>query len=122
MNDIHAVLTSPAGPRDGTVAEIAGILTRSGRPIVAVRDIEVTSTQTALGWPAARVDAGDTCAYVRQDPATGGLHVEIRTRSAADHDSLTVSLDRHLLHPAPRPVTHLPSPGTKGTSSDDHLR
>jgi hypothetical protein len=109
MNDIHAVLTSPAGPRDGALAGIAEILARSGRPVVAVRDIEVASTETTLGWPAARVDAGDTCAYVRQDPVTGGIHIEIRTRSAAETDSLTVSLDRYVLHPASRSVTHLPS-------------
>jgi hypothetical protein len=119
MNDIHTALTSCG--EDDPLGGIAEILTRAGRPVVTVRDIAATTAESALGWPVARVDAGDTCAYVRQDPATGGLQIDIRTRSAADHDRLTVSLDHQLLHPATRPVTHLLSPGTKGRSSDDHL-
>ena len=50
--------------------------------MVRGRDIEVTTTETALGWPVACVDAGDTTVYVRQDPAGPGLLIEICTKHA----------------------------------------
>ena len=59
LNDIHALLTS-TDPGDGALADIALILGRAGRPMVPVRDIEVSATETALGWPVACVEAGDT--------------------------------------------------------------
>lgn len=99
LNDIHALLTS-TDPGDAALADIAQILARTGRPMVAVRDIEVSTTETALGWPVACVQAGDTCAFVRQAPAGPGLLIEICTKSAAEQDALTVTLDGRTVHPA----------------------
>ena len=92
LNDIHALLTS-TDPGDGALADIALILARTGRPMMPVRDIEITTTETALGWPVACVDAGDTSVLVRQAPAGTGLLIEICTKTAAEHDALTVTLD-----------------------------
>jgi hypothetical protein len=103
LNDIHALLTS-TDPGDGTLGDIAVILARAGRPMVAARDIEITTTETALGWPVACAQAGDTSVYIRQDPAGPGLLIEICTKTAAEHDTLTVTLDGHPLHPARRPA------------------
>ena len=70
--------------------------------MVRARDIEITTTETALGWPVACAQAGDTSVYIRQDPAGSGLLIEICTKSVAEHDALTVSLDGHPLHPTRR--------------------
>jgi hypothetical protein len=98
LNDIHALLTT-ADPGDATLTDIAVILYRTGRPMVAARDIEITTTETALGWPVACAQAGDTSVYIRQAPTGPGLLIEICTKSAAEHDALTVTLDGHTLHP-----------------------
>jgi hypothetical protein len=98
LNDIHALLTT-TDPGDATLGDIAVILARAGRPMVRARDIEITTTETALGWPVACVQADDTSVFIRQDPAGPGLLIEITTKSAAEHDALTVTLDGHPLHP-----------------------
>jgi hypothetical protein len=98
LNDIHAMLTG-GDSSDVTLADIAVILARAGRPMVRARDIEITTTETALGWPVACVQADDTSVFIRQDPAGPGLLIEICTKSAAEHDALTVTLDGHPLHP-----------------------
>ena len=103
LNDIHALLTT-TDPGDATLADIAVILSRTGRAMVAARDIEITTTETALGWPVACCEAGDTSVYIRQAPTGPGLLIEICTKSADEHDALTVTLDGHALHPASRPV------------------
>ena len=103
LNDIHALLTT-TDPGDATLADIAVILTRTGRAMVAARDIEITTTETALGWPVACAQAGDTSVYIRQAPTGPGLLIEICTKSAAEHDALTVTLDGHTLHPTTRPA------------------
>jgi hypothetical protein len=104
LNDIHALLTT-TDPGDGTLADIAGILTRTGRPMIAARDIETSTTETALGWPVGCVDAGDTTVYVRQAPAGAGLVIEICTKTDAEQDALAVTLDGRRLHPGgPSPV------------------
>ena len=73
--------------------------------MIAARDIETTTTETALGWPVACVDAGDTAVFVRQAPAGAGLVVEICTKTDAEQASLAVTLDGRPLHPAgPFPV------------------
>jgi len=105
MNDIHALLTTP-DPSTGALADIALILARTGRPMVRVRDIEVSSIETALGWPVACTNAGDTTVYVRQAPAGTGLLVEICTKTAAERDALTVTLDGQPLHPPGQPGTN----------------
>lgn len=103
LNDIHTLLTTTE-PGIATLADIAVVLARTGRPMVAVRDIEITTTETALGWPVACAQAGDTSVYIRQEPAGPGLLIEVCTKSVAEHDALTVTLDGHRLHPPPRPT------------------
>ena len=98
LNDIHALLTT-SEPGDAALADIAQILTRAGRPMVAARDIEITTTETALGWPVVCAQADDTSVFIRQAPTGPGLLIEICTKTAAEHDSLTVTLDGHTLHP-----------------------
>ena len=92
LNDIHALLTR-TDPGDGTLADIALILDRAGRPLVPIRDIEISATETALGRPVACVEAGDASVFVRQVPEGTGLLVEICTKTAAEHAALTVTID-----------------------------
>jgi hypothetical protein len=92
LNDIHAVITA-GNPGDGTLADIAQILTRAGRPMTPVRDIEISATETALGWPVACAQAGDTSVFIRQAPAGPGLLIEIYAKTDAERDGLTVTLD-----------------------------
>jgi len=99
LNDIHALLTT-GDPGDSALADIALVLTRAGRPMVAARDIEITTTETALGWPVACAQAGDTSVFIRQAPAGTGLLIEIAAKTAAELDALTVTLDGRTLHPA----------------------
>ena len=54
LNDIHHLLTS-TDPGEETLADIAAIVARTGRPLVPARDIETTCTETVLGpAPASR--------------------------------------------------------------------
>jgi hypothetical protein len=99
LNDIHALLTTQ-DPGHAALADIAQILARAGRPMVRARDIEISTTETALGWPVACADAGDTSVFVRQAPSGTGLLIEICTKTDAEHDALTVTLDGRTLHPA----------------------
>ena len=98
LNDIHALLTA-TDPGNATLTGIADILLRTGRPMTPIRDIEISTTETALGWPVACVDAGDTAVFVRQAPAGAGLVIEICTKTDAEHDALAVTLDGRPLHP-----------------------
>ncbi len=98
LNDIHALLTAP-DPGTGALADIALIVARTGRAMVRVRDIEVSVIETALGWPVACADAGDTTVFVRQAPAGTGLLIEIHTKTAAERGALTVTLDGAALQP-----------------------
>ena len=103
LNDIHALLTS-TDPGDGALADIALILGRAGRPLMPVRDIEISATETALGRPVACVEAGDASVRVRQATDGTGLVIEICTKTATEHAALTVTLDGAPLH-APHPVS-----------------
>lgn len=98
LNDVHALLTATE-PGQATLKDIALILGRTGRPMTPARDIEVRTTETALGWPVACVDAGDTNVYVRQAPTGTGLLIEIYTETDAEANTLTVTLDGALLRP-----------------------
>ena len=102
LNDIHAILTT-SDPGQSSLAEIADVVARTGRPLVAARDIEISATETTLGWPMACTQAGDTEVYVRQEPASSGLRVEITTRTDAEARALTVTLDGTTLHPSTPP-------------------
>jgi hypothetical protein len=106
LNDIHLLLTS-TDPGEETLADIGAIVARTGRPLVPVRDIETSSTETVLGWPVACIDGGETTVFVRQAAAGTGLLVEICTKTDAEQASLAVTLDGRPLHPAgpfPGPV------------------
>jgi hypothetical protein len=92
LNDIHALLTASA-PGASALADIALILGRAGRPMVRARDIEVSTTETALGWPVICVTAGDTNVYVRHAPAGPGLLIEICTETDTEASALAVTLD-----------------------------
>jgi hypothetical protein len=98
LNDIHALLTA-GDPGDAALADVALILARTGRPMAAARDIEVTTFQTVLGWPVACADAGDTAVFIRQAPDGPGLLIEICTQDGQDGGGLTVTLDGAELHP-----------------------
>ena len=104
LNDSHTLLTT-IEPGESPVADIAIILGRTGRPMVTVRDIEAATTETDLGWPSARVDAGDTKVCVRQDPGGTGLLIEICTQNRAERATLTVTLDGEPLQRPGRPGT-----------------
>ena len=71
LNDIHALLTSQ-DPAGAALTDIALILARTGRPMVAARDIEVTTTETVLGWPVACVQSGDASVVIGQAPGRSG--------------------------------------------------
>jgi hypothetical protein len=96
VNDIHALITA-GNPGDGALADIAQILTRAGRPMTPVRDIEISTTETALGWPVACAQAGDTSVFIRQVPDGPGLLIEIYAKTDAERDGLTVTLDNCLM-------------------------
>lgn len=102
LNDIHAIVTTPSLSLTA-LAEVAEAVTRTGRPLAAVRDIEVHTTETELGWPVACTHAGDTTVAVRQDPTGPGLLVEITTETAAEAAALTLVLDGTTVHPAAQP-------------------
>jgi hypothetical protein len=102
LNDIHAILTTPDSGQ-ASLAEIADVVARTGRPLVAIRDIEISTTETALGWPVACAQSGDTAVYVRQQPAGTGLRVEITTGTDAEERAVTVILDGAILHPVGQP-------------------
>jgi hypothetical protein len=102
LNDIHALLIS-TDPGDGALADVALILGRAGRPLMPVRDIEISATETELGRPVACIQAGDASLSVCQATDGTGLLVEICTKTATEHAALTVTLDGAPLH-APHPV------------------
>ena len=98
LNDIHALLTAQV-PGDVTFGDVAQILARTGRPAVAVRDIEITATETAHGRPVACARSGGTSVVIRQELAGPGLLIEIAATTPAERDALTVTLDGATLHP-----------------------
>jgi len=107
LNDIHTLLTTASGDADrALLGDVATILARSGRPMVRVRDIEANVSESATGWPVARVTAEDTTVTVLQDPTRPGLRVEITTSTAAERDLLMVTLDDRCLHHPHPPSGH----------------
>jgi hypothetical protein len=126
LNDIQALLTATQ-PGQSALKDIALILARTGRPMTKARDITVSTIETALDWPVALVDAGDTNVYVRQDPAGEGLLIEICTESDAEANTLTVTLDGILLRPAgpgdsQPPDPSAPATAARPTSRPDHRK
>jgi len=108
LNDIHALLTA-TDPGDGTLTGIAQILAHTGRPLIRPRDIQVSTTETALGWPVACVDAGATTVFAHQVAAGGGLVIEVSTRTDAEKAALAITLDGHPLHPGGPPAVPPPA-------------
>jgi hypothetical protein len=106
LNDIHALLTASPDPPPELLAGVSDILARTGRPMVAGRDIEARITASPIGWPVAEVDADDTTLTIRQDPASTGLLIEITTRNPAERDRMTVTLDGRCLHHPRAPGGH----------------
>jgi len=106
LNDIHALLTSSDDGEQALLGDVAQILARAGRVMVRSRDIEVTTTETAFGWPVARVDSGDTTVTVRQEPAGPGLLIEITASTPGERDAVSVTLDGRPLHPVSPPGGH----------------
>jgi hypothetical protein len=98
LNDIHTLLTRTDLGAD-TLADIAAIVARTSRALIPIRDIEISSTETVLGWPVACVDAGETTVFVRQATAGTGLLVEVCTRTDTERAALAITLDGRLLHP-----------------------
>ena len=98
LNDIHAILCRRSGWDPAMLEDVAQVLARRGRPVVAVRDIEAAVEQTPAGLPQARVEAGGTSVEVYQDQS-GGLAVAIAA-TALDEADLTVTLNDRRLHPA----------------------
>ena len=80
--------------------------------MVKARDIETSTTETALGWPVACVDAGDTAVFVRQAPAGAGLVIEICTKTDAEHGCPGRHPGRP--PPAPGPAHRDPAPHDLG--------
>jgi hypothetical protein len=58
-----------------------------------------TQSGTRGSRPVAFTLAGDTSVFIRQALIGIGLLIEICTKTAAEHDALTVTLDGHTLHP-----------------------
>jgi hypothetical protein len=104
LNDIHALLTGTDGSSSAELrGDIGVILTRTGRAMVASRDIDACVTDSPHGRPVALVDASGITVTVRQEPAGTGLLVEITsTGQASAGEDTTVTLDgRCLHHPCP---------------------
>src|ERR1700683_2793644 len=79
LNDLHALLTTATGqtPAEELLADIGLILARAGRPLIPVRDIEITITDTPHGQPVAVTVSAGTTVTVRQESYGSGLHVAI---------------------------------------------
>jgi hypothetical protein len=97
VDDIHALVSKSEFLASGELAAIAEIIERTGRPMVAGRDIDVTTTQTALGWPVITISSGGTAIIIRQEPMGTGLRADITAATQAERDSLTITLNGHPL-------------------------
>lgn len=107
LNDIHAMLTTASRSEDRELlGDIAAAVALTGRPIVRMRDIETTVTDSPTGWPVARVEAEATTVIVRQDHSGSGLLVEITTRSPDERSQLVVTLDGQCMHHPCPPCGH----------------
>jgi hypothetical protein len=61
--------------------------------MVPARDITISATETAQGWPVACTQSGGISVFVRQEPAGPGLLVDITTKTPDEAGDLTVTLD-----------------------------
>lgn len=99
LNDIHALLTTGSDDDAGLLSDVAAILTRTGRAMIAYRDIEVAAAESATGRPVALVRSAGTVITIGQDQAGSGLLVLIAPADA-DRDRITVTLSGDRLTPA----------------------
>src|SRR5438270_4332154 len=77
MNDIHALVARTGLVASDELAAIGEIIERTGRTMIAGRDIDVTTTQTALGWPVITISSGGIAIIIRQEPMGTGLRADI---------------------------------------------
>lgn len=103
LNDIHELLTASTGRADELVGDVRLILTRAGRPMVPVRDIDAAVTETLQGRPVARVESAGTAVTVRQEPIGTGLLIQITTTEPSGPGGVTVTVDHR--RPAIMPPT-----------------
>jgi len=105
LNDIHAVVTSPAlaGNAGETLAAIAEILARTGRSPYPSRVITATVEDGPHGIPVAFTDAEGTIITIGQDPAGPGIRIDIAPRDPADEAALVIAVGDHVIH-RPRPA------------------
>jgi hypothetical protein len=96
LNDIHALLTSTSTASAGLLSDLGLILARAGRPLIQVRDIEITIADTPNGRPVARTISAGITVTVRQEPTGPGLLIEITTRPGEAGD-VTVIFDGYVL-------------------------
>jgi hypothetical protein len=97
LNDIHAIFCRHGGWDPGTLEDVAQVLARCGRPVLAIRDIEAAVEQTPAGLPQVRVDAGGTTVETYQDQS-GALVVAIAA-TPPDEAALVITLNTRQLHP-----------------------
>lgn len=108
LNDIVVLLTTIADTDEAILGDIAAIVARTGRPMVPVRHLDATVTDTPSGRPVARIDADGASVTVRQEPAGSGLIVEIAGASGASAGrDTTVTLDGRCLHRPCPPGGHV---------------
>jgi hypothetical protein len=102
LNDIHAVVTSPAlaGNAGETLAAIAEILARTGRSPYPSRAIAATVEDGQHGVPVARIDAEGTIVTIGPDPAGPGIRIDITPGDPADEAALVIAIGDRLIHRA----------------------
>jgi hypothetical protein len=103
LNDIHALLTSPAAPAD-VLQDVAAILARAGRPLFPSRVITATVADDPHGMPVARIEAEGTTIAISQAKNDSGLCIHIAPRDAAEEAALTIAVAGTVIrHPRPGP-------------------
>ena len=101
LNDIHAMLTSPARPAPGgALRNIASILARPGRPPWPSRIIIAFAGDDAHGMPAARIDPDRTQVLIM--PNGPGLLIHLTPRDQVDAEALKISLAGPVILQPPR--------------------
>jgi len=103
VNDIHALLTTPAGlTADEVAAAVSDIIARTGRSLARARMILAEVAEDTYGMPVARVDADGTVTLVSQDPHGPGVLIRVTTSDAAEAAGLVITVDG-------RPVSRSPA-------------
>jgi hypothetical protein len=94
MDDIQALLASPRRPPgDEALEEIAEIVARTGRALVAPRDFTVDCEDDEHGLPYVAVRSEGTTVRVGQDPVSGTVRIAIRAATDAERGSLDIQVN-----------------------------